>query len=121
MSGSALGGAGRQGDDRGMEMTTARRRRTHARALDRRALASLMLGLLVLLGGLLLALSRSDERRSGTDGVWVQAQAVLERGVLACQGRELLPAQTSVVRISAVTRRPPMLVVRDGGRGGAGV
>ena len=70
------------------------------RALDRRALVCLVLGLLVLAGGLLAALSHSAQRRTGTNGVWPQLVAgQLAAGQRACQDGELLPAGSAEAQV----------------------
>jgi len=70
-------------------------------AHDRRALICLVLGLLVLAGGLVAALSHSAQRRTGTNGVWPQLLAgELAPGQRACQEGELLPAGTAEVQLS---------------------
>ncbi|HEV7772796.1 MAG TPA: DUF2142 domain-containing protein [Conexibacter sp.] len=83
---------------------------------DRRALACCVLAVLVLAGGLGLALSRSEQHRSGTNGVFSQAQVVAPAGATACQGRELLPAGTVEVQIAGVSEAPPVVVLRHDGR-----
>lgn len=98
------------------------------RALDRRALVCLVLGLLVLAGGLVAALSHSAQRRTGTNGVWPQLLAgELAAGQRACQDGELLPAGTAEVQLlvqplQAVGPRVTVTLSRQGrtlGRGSA--
>src|SRR5437868_6193329 len=70
------------------------------RALDRRALACLAVGLLMLAGGLVAALSHGAQRRTGTNGVWPQfAAGEPAPGQRACQDGELLPAGTGEAQI----------------------
>ena len=85
---------------------------------DRRALACCVLAALVLGGGLAVravavrAASLGHQRRlpAGADG---RAGA----GATACQGRELLPADTTAVRDSrGATAAPPVVVLRRDGR-----
>ncbi|HEV7772719.1 MAG TPA: DUF2142 domain-containing protein [Conexibacter sp.] len=89
-------------------------------AVDRRALACLAVGLLVLAGGLVAALSHSAQRRTGTNGVWPQfAAGELARGQRACQDGELLPAGTAeaqlvVQPLQAVGPRVTVTLSRQG-------
>jgi Predicted membrane protein (DUF2142) len=112
--------AGTQGDWGTMTFLDARReagrspsRRTRS---DRRALACCVVAVLVIAGGLGLTLSRSEQRRSGTNGVLAQANMLVPAGRLACQGRELLPADTAAVQIAGGTATPPLVVLRRNGR-----
>jgi hypothetical protein len=82
---------------------------------DRRALACCLL-VLAVAAGLVLALSRSEQRRSGTNGVWVQSEAPLAPGSTACQRHELLPADTEAVQIPGTTRVAPIVTLSRGGR-----
>jgi hypothetical protein len=97
--------------------TVSTRRRA---AGDRRALACLLLAVLVLLAGLALTLSRTAERRTGTNGVWLSGEVPplrVNAGLAVCQGGELLPAGTSALRIPLRGPRVPVLVaLRRGGR-----
>jgi len=71
-----------------------------ASALDRRALACLLLGLLALGAGLALALSHAAQPRTGTNGVWPQFPlGGLGRGQRLCQDGELLPAGTARLQL----------------------
>jgi hypothetical protein len=71
------------------------------RALDRRALACLVLGLLALAAGAAVALSHASQSRTGTNGVWPQGPlGVLEAGQRVCQDGELLPAGTAAMRFA---------------------
>jgi hypothetical protein len=83
---------------------------------DRRALACCLVATLALAGALALLLSHSGQRRSGTNGVFAQANVVAPAGTTACQGRELVPAGTVAVQIDGVTTAPPTVVLRRGGR-----
>jgi Predicted membrane protein (DUF2142) len=83
---------------------------------DRRALACCLLSALVLGGGLLLLLSRPAQHRSGTNGVFAQAQVLAPAGTTACQRRELVPAGTTAVEIAGGSSAPPLVVLRQGGR-----
>jgi hypothetical protein len=69
-------------------------------ALDRRALACLVLGLLALAVGVAAALSHTSQPRAGTNGVWPQFPAGgLGPGQRACQDGELLPAGAAAIRL----------------------
>ncbi|HKG03516.1 MAG TPA: DUF2142 domain-containing protein [Conexibacter sp.] len=70
----------------------------------------------MLAGGLGLVLSRSEQRRSGTNGVFPQANVLAGAGATACQGRELLPADTTAVQITGWSQAPPVVVLRHDGR-----
>jgi hypothetical protein len=83
---------------------------------DPRALACFLLACLLLAGGLAHVLSLRSQRRSGTDGVWVQSEVPVARGSTVCQARELLPADTVTLQIPGKTRRPPVVTVREGAR-----
>lgn len=83
---------------------------------DRRALVCCVVALLVLIAGLGLVLSRSEQHRTGTNGVLAQANLVAGAGTTACQGRELLPAGTSEVQIAGASAAPPTVVLRRNGR-----
>jgi 4-amino-4-deoxy-L-arabinose transferase-like glycosyltransferase len=95
---------------------------------DRRALACLGLALLVLGGGLALVLAGAGVRRSGTDGVWVSEELtafVVPAGTPACQGGELVPADTGALRIPVIhgrglatvtVSRGARVLARGGGR-----
>ena len=83
---------------------------------DPRALVACALALLAVGGGLALALAHADQRRSGTNGVFGQAQAQIPAGSAACQAGEQVPAGTTGVRIAGVSERPPVVSVRSGGR-----
>jgi Predicted membrane protein (DUF2142) len=83
---------------------------------NRRALACCVLAALALAGALAHWLSASEQRRSGTNGIWVQATAEVAAGTAACQGREILPADTTAVRIAGTAGPRPLLVLRQGGR-----
>jgi hypothetical protein len=73
------------------------------RAFDRRALACLVLGLVALAIALVVTLSRSSEPRAGTNGVWPRVPiAPITTGERACQGGELLPADTTRVEFTAL-------------------
>jgi hypothetical protein len=85
-------------------------------AWDRRALACFVLSALVLGVGLTFVLSRSEQHRSGTNGVFSQAQIVVPAGATACQGREVLPADTTAVEIAGATTTPPVVLLRHDGR-----
>jgi hypothetical protein len=77
------------------------RRGAGGRTLDRRALACLVLGLLMLAVGLALALSHSSPARAGTNGVWPQFPlGALGPGQRICQDGELLPAGTAGMRFA---------------------
>ncbi|HEX7289683.1 MAG TPA: DUF2142 domain-containing protein [Conexibacter sp.] len=70
------------------------------RALDRRALACLVLGLLALAGGLAQALSHRAPPRAGTNGVWPQLPlGGLGPGQRICQDGELLPAGAATLQV----------------------
>jgi Predicted membrane protein (DUF2142) len=72
-----------------------------SRALDRRALVCLAIGLLALAVGLALALSHSAQPRTGTNGVWPQFPlGALGPGQRICQAGELLPADTARVQFA---------------------
>jgi hypothetical protein len=78
--------------------------RPRARALDRRALACLVLGLAALAAGLALALSHSSQARAGTNGVWAQFPlGALGPGQRICQDGELLPAHAAGLRFAFQT------------------
>ena len=80
---------------------TAVRAPRAARALDRRALACLFLGLLALGAGVAVAFSHSAQPRTGTNGVWPQFPlGTLGPGQRACQDGELLPAGTEQLRFA---------------------
>lgn len=83
---------------------------------DRRALTCFVIGALVLGAGLLFVLSRSEQHRSGTNGVFAQAQVLVPGGMTACQPRESLPADTTAVEIAGATTAPPVVVLRHDGR-----
>jgi len=83
---------------------------------DSRALACLLLAAALIAGGLVHVLAQRGQRRSGTDGVWVQSEAPIHAGSVACQSRELLPADTVTIQIPGATSRPPLVTVRHGGR-----
>jgi hypothetical protein len=69
-------------------------------ALDRRALACLVLGLLVLAAGLATALSHAARPRAGTNGVWPQFPVgALGGGQRVCQDGELLPAGAAAIQL----------------------
>lgn len=82
---------------------------------DRRALVCCAAVLALLVAGLGLVLSRAEPHRSGTNGVFPQAQLVAPPGTTVCQGRELLPAGTSTLEIAGGSTAPPLLVLRRGG------
>ena len=84
--------------------------------VDRRALTCCLLALLLLGIGATLALSQSSQRRTGTDGVWVQGEIPVPVGSVACQGRELLPDDTVALQIPGIARRPPIVTLRHDGR-----
>jgi DMSO/TMAO reductase YedYZ molybdopterin-dependent catalytic subunit len=82
---------------------------------------SLAVGLLAIALALVLALTRSDERRSGTDltpnGVFAVA---LRPGQVACQAGELTPADTAALRMTIGTygaAGQPLSVSLKGPRG----
>jgi hypothetical protein len=83
---------------------------------DRRALSCCVVAALAFAGGLVLVLSDSAQRRSGTNGVFPQAQVVMPAGTTACQARELLPEDTVAVQIAGGTTAPPVVVMRRNGR-----
>lgn len=87
-----------------------------ARRGDRRALACCLCAAVVLGGGLLAVLSHPAQHRSGTNGVFAQAQVLVPRPMTACQPGELLPAETTAVEIAGATRVPPVVVLRHRGR-----
>lgn len=82
---------------------------------DRRALVCFLLAAVLLGGGLLFLLSRPGQHRSGTNGVLGQAAVVVPAGMTACQGREVLPADTTAVQIAGATLAPPLVILRQGG------
>ncbi|HZV73086.1 MAG TPA: DUF2142 domain-containing protein [Conexibacter sp.] len=82
---------------------------------DPRARACCALAVLAIGGSLALVLSRPEQRRSGTNGVFGQARFFVPGGMTACQGRELLPAHTAGLAIAGLTSVPPVVVVRRGG------
>lgn len=89
--------------------------RGHTTAVrDRRALVCALLAALLIAGGLAHVLAQRTQRRAGTDGVWIQAEAPIGAGSTACQGRELLPADTVTLQIPGRTSRPPFVTVRQG-------
>jgi hypothetical protein len=100
--------------------TVAPARPQSRRALDRRALICMVLGVVVLAGGLVAALSHSAQRRTGTNGVWPQLVAgELVAGQRACQDGELLPAGTAeaqlpVQPLQAVGPRVTVTLSRQG-------
>src|SRR4051794_20679680 len=78
----------------------ATRPRAHG-ALDRRALACLVLGLILLTGGLAVALSHASQPRAGTNGVWPQFPlGNLGPGQRVCQDGELLPAGAAALQLA---------------------
>ena len=83
---------------------------------DPRALACFLLACLLIAGGLAHVLSLRSQRRSGTDGVWVQGVIPAAAGSTACQRHELLPAGTVTLQIPGRTRRSPLVTVRQGAR-----
>jgi Predicted membrane protein (DUF2142) len=83
---------------------------------DRRALVCCLIVMLVLGGSLAYVLLRAGERRSGTNGVWVQQEAPIAAGSTACQERELLPADTVALQIPGVASGSPIVTLRQGGR-----
>jgi len=81
------------------EAVATRPRARHV--IDRRALACLVLGLLMLAVGFALALSHSSQARAGTNGVWPQFPlGGLGPGQRICQDAELLPAHTAGLRFA---------------------
>jgi hypothetical protein len=82
---------------------------------DGRALTCCVLAAVVLGVCLALVLAHSGQRRSGTDGVWVQGETPIAAGSTACQERELLPADTVRLQIPGSARRPPVVTLRRGG------
>jgi Predicted membrane protein (DUF2142) len=69
-------------------------------ALDRRALACLVLGLLLLAAGLASALSHEARGRAGTNGVWAQFPlGGFGPGQRVCQDGELLPAGAAGIQL----------------------
>ncbi len=89
--------------------------RASARA-DRPAMVCGVLAVLLIGAALGLVLSRSAQRRSGTNGVFPEAAVLAGPGTAACQGRELVPAGTAAVQISGVSGAPPIVVLRRDGR-----
>ncbi len=83
---------------------------------DRRALACCLVAALVLGGSLAFVLSRPERHRSGTNGVFAQASMMVPAGATACQGRELLPADTTELQIGGATAVPPIVILRRDGR-----
>jgi hypothetical protein len=83
---------------------------------DRRALVCFLLAAVVLGGGLVFLLSRPEQHRSGTNGVFAQAQMVVPAGMTACQRREVLPVDTTAVEIEGGTLAAPLVVLRQDGR-----
>jgi Predicted membrane protein (DUF2142) len=83
---------------------------------DRRALACCIAAALLLVAGLGLVLSRVEQHRSGTNGVFPQAQLVAPAGTTVCQGRELLPAGTSALEIAGTSAAPPLVTLQHGGQ-----
>jgi hypothetical protein len=84
------------------------------RALDRRALACLVLGLLALAAGLATALSHAAAPRAGTNGVWPQMPlGALGPGQRICQDGELLPAGAAALQVplQSAQRVGPRLAV----------
>ncbi|HYV16728.1 MAG TPA: hypothetical protein VE972_11990 [Conexibacter sp.] len=83
---------------------------------DRRRVlaATLAIGLTLLALGLVVTLSQTAARRTGTDGTSVtEALAVTSSDGTFCQPRELVPAGTGAVRLSlkATTRRSSTVAV----------
>ena len=92
--------ASRRARDRGAPEVVEHRGRLFA--------ATLAAGLTLLAIGLVATLSRTDARRTGTDGTDVaEALAVTSSSGTFCQPRELVPAGTGAVRVSlkAASRR----------------
>jgi hypothetical protein len=87
-----------------------------ASGLDRRALACCLLALVAIAGGLTVVAAHSGERRAGSNGVFEQAQALVPAGMTACQGGELLPADTAALQIAGLTQRAPLVTVLSGRR-----
>jgi hypothetical protein len=83
---------------------------------DRRALGCCVLAVLALAAALGFALSHAEQHRSGTNGVFVQANVLAAAGATACQGREVLPAGTVALQIAGVSTAPPIVVLRRRGR-----
>jgi len=83
---------------------------------DRRALACCAAAAVLLVAALGFVLSRAEQHRSGTNGVFAQAQLLAPAGTTVCQGRELVPAGTSAVEIAGNSTAPPLVVVRRGGQ-----
>jgi Predicted membrane protein (DUF2142) len=99
----------------GRRTATQKPQRASARG-DRRALLCGVVAALVLAGVLGLVLSESAQRRSGTNGVFPQAQVVMPAGATVCQARELLPEDTVTVQIAGTTAAPPVVVMRRDGQ-----
>lgn len=87
-----------------------------ARQFDRRALVCCVLAVLVLAGAVGLVLSQAEQHRSGTNGVFAQAQVVAGAGATVCQGRELLPAGTDAVQIAGASEASPLVTLRRDGQ-----
>lgn len=85
------------------------------RQWDRRALACALLALVAIGAGLAHVLSHAQQRRAGTDGVWIQANAVVPAGTTACQRRELIPAGAVALRIPAEAQGRALVVVGQDG------
>jgi hypothetical protein len=96
--------------------TAVRRPLRASRQWDGRALICGVLAVLMLAAGLAVILSHEGTRRSGTNGVFAQATMSVPGGLTACQGREVVPADTSAVRIGGVTTVPPIVTLRQRGR-----
>lgn len=71
---------------------------------------------LALATALALTLSHANQHRSGTNGVFAQANAVAAAGTTACQGRELLPAGTGALEIAGASEVAPVVSLRRDGR-----
>ena len=97
-------------------MPEAESGRNTATLSDPRALACFLLACLLLAGALAHVLSLRSQRRSGTDGVWIQGVIPTAAGSTACQARELLPAGTVTLQIPGRTPRSPLVTVSQGGR-----